>query len=596
MSENMTIAVQDKTVVLNISLPVCSKELKLVIKSDRNNPVVNMSDVSRHNPCQNAADDGLPSTEWLPVVDVEVTPNTRAEMRFALGDECSGSMDSGYAFNSHLWPKKAELSAVNEIPADRLLNWENILYIPDKRNRLESFSVVKYFPNPLLVSKTMTIEFGLLTDRWSGEIEAYCAADGGYIKIGSVRVDAPAEKKEVFTVNSITRDSVMNALNASVSFMLSCKDLSVNGPFRGGFNLFYDLDGGTYRNPCWPWGYGPVIKSLSDASDIPEIAEVYGKDELEETALRAGQTSLKFRIFNEGHIADGVSTSRFNPNVTIDGGTRERLCSVSDGGFLCGWAWIPLYEKTGRAEFLSAGQLHAATVERLLAQYGVPPQDFMSEENKWTEHTLDESGFGTEAFDALYRVTGDEKYAQLCERYIDNHIARFERPDGLWERACYQNGSADPTIYMTRGLGWSMEGLLAAHNTLKHKTDKYLQKAVVMAEHLMAAQQPDGAWNFCFNEPREAVGIGEKGTALWALLFYKLYGFTGDACHLNTGRKALLWCMNNQRRSDDKRIHGSVPSYSPQSAIVYRPWFEIACVYTSAFFALALMEELKIRS
>ncbi|MEP3575555.1 MAG: hypothetical protein ABJN25_17530 [Ekhidna sp.] len=54
----------------------------------------------------------------------------------------------------------------------------------------------------------------------------------------------------------------------------------------------------------------------------------------------------------------------------------------------------------------------------------------------------------------------------------------------------------------------------------------------------------------------------KNGTALWSLLFYKLYSFTNEAHHLETARKALLWCLNNQYDGEDLHAHGGLVGVS----------------------------------
>ena len=115
-----------------------------------------------------------------------------------------------------------------------------------------------------------------------------------------------------------------------------------------------------------------------------------------------------------------------------------------------------------------------------------------------------------------------------------------------------------------------------------------------MAEHLLKAQQPDGSWAFQFDQPVKKVGVSEKGTALWSLLLYRLHSGTKDPRHLAAARRALRWCIDQQYTGPDMEAHGSIVGVSPHSAVGYRPWFRVACVYTSGFFGLAVLEELKL--
>ena len=114
-------------------------------------------------------------------------------------------------------------------------------------------------------------------------------------------------------------------------------------------------------------------------------------------------------------------------------------------------------------------------------------------------------------------MTREEEYRQIGKQYMDKHMAKFAREDGLWQRNYnIKTGKTTKTAYMTRGLGWAMEGLMAMNRM--YPNSKYLDYAKKMAEHLIRWQHPSGVWSFKFNEPPESLGITEKGTAFWSRL------------------------------------------------------------------------------
>jgi hypothetical protein len=146
---------------------------------------------------------------------------------------------------------------------------------------------------------------------------------------------------------------------------------------------------------------------------------------------------------------------------------------------------------------------------------------------------------------------------------------------------------------MTRGMGWAMQGLLAQHRL--DPQGGWLERAKKMGDSLISTQLPDGSWSFNFDQPPSAVGISEKGTALWSLLFYRTHAFSGEARHRDAARRALEWCVTNQYAGTDQEARGGLVGVSPHSAVGYRPWFRVACTYASGFFGLAVLEELKLQ-
>ena len=292
------------------------------------------------------------------------------------------------------------------------------------------------------------------------------------------------------------------------------------------------------------------------------------------------------------HPASGLITVRWNTRVDTERGFQQYL-SPADTHFLVGWGWIPLYEKTGDRVFLEAAKLTAEAESRLVDEFGIPPMDYIEDDQAWKNFTLDEAGFTPEGLAEVYRVTGDERVKKTAIDFMDNMIAKFESPSGLWYRQYYQDTKTVSEVDFSRGGGWAMEGLLAMDRMIPDST--YLEKAKRFADVLLRYQQADGCW---FSEMKGTLhehGVTEKGTALWSLLFYALHDRTGDERHLNAARKALSWCVRNQQAGDDYHAFGGVPGAGPGSGVVFRRWFKLSCLYAAAFAGLAAIEELKIR-
>jgi rhamnogalacturonyl hydrolase YesR len=256
---------------------------------------------------------------------------------------------------------------------------------------------------------------------------------------------------------------------------------------------------------------------------------------------------------------------------------------------------VGLWEATGDPKWLEGCRTLAGALERLMTEFPIPPQNYWPDFDRWEEWVIDEAGFGVELFAEMYRVTRNERMRALGRRYMEQHLKVFARPDGLWERRIYLDGRPPgPTVRMTRGLGWPMEGLLAAHRLLP-ESGEYLERARRMAEHLIKAQKPQGLWVHRFDQPVEEWGIGTKGTALWSWLLYELHRHTGDPRHLAAARRALAWLLDEQYFGEDQLAHGGHITVSPHSAVGYRPWYRVTCTYGAAFYGLALLEELKLQ-
>jgi rhamnogalacturonyl hydrolase YesR len=230
----------------------------------------------------------------------------------------------------------------------------------------------------------------------------------------------------------------------------------------------------------------------------------------------------------------------------------------------------------------------------MLQTFEIVPQDMPVLVGDWTNYTREEAGFGVEAFAELYRSTGDENVRAVGHQYIDGLIEKLEMPNGLWYRHWWRNTRERTACeYKSRSLGWAQMGLQAAHRMSPERG--YLERAVRLADHFLAAQDASGAWGLVIDRPLDKTEVSAKGTALWSMLFYRLYLLTGDPKHLDAARRALRWLIDRQYDGPDPDGEGGVISCSAFSGVNYRRWFKLSCAYTSAFFGLAALEELSLQ-
>jgi rhamnogalacturonyl hydrolase YesR len=502
------------------------------------------------------------------------------------------SIASVSAWNQHFFKKSEQNKKKINLEADRLEDWENSLYIEPRARQLKDF-YIQQIVQPL--NGALTYHFTPLSEDWKGTITLHYK-ENGISKTIKHKIDWSKNTivRSEPTNSSLTQKNLKIALSKSIDYILRSQNNNASSLTYGGLNLFYDLDAQSYRSNHWIWGSGPAVKVLLNARKIPALTISTSAAGLLSAAEKIGQSAINTRIMDVNHPMFGVPLSRWRRDIILPDFGYQQCYSTSDANFFSGWAWIPLYTETGNKKYLDAAKLLAETTDRLMTQYGLIPQDYYVDEHKFSEHTIDESGFGAEGIANLYAITKDPKYFNMAEQYIQEHLKKLSRPDGLWERGWHQKTGVQPTIKMTRGLGWAMEGLLAAHRN--NPKGPYLALAKKMADRMQAWQKPDGHWNFITDEPVEKVGISEKGTALWSYLLYQLYAASGEKKYVAMARKSLTWCMKNQYQGPDRQAYGGIIGKTIHSAVgaAFRPWFPITCAYTSAFFSLALMEELKL--
>lgn len=555
-------------------------ELALRIHSDRNAAVPCYNDVSPLQPKAWPDNRQAGAELWWPMIDFVVDDTMEAVIELA--DIPAGAQVS---WNGWVRREKQPAKATLRFPAARLLQWENTLWVDRAGPKLTRF----YLSIPLPATG---LTLRLLAPDWSGRIEVV-SHDA---VLASQRVETPLAAPTAALPAGVKLDPARlhAALAAAVGHTLASVVTDPRDPMHGGLYVFYDLDARTYRTSHWIWGWGPSVGLLLDARQVPAVAARFGSDRLLTAARGIGEASLRTIARDPASPVRGIPASRWDRAPSMDFG-HDYAITPCDAGFLAAWAWVRLGEATGDPQWSQACHELVDALDRLMTGFPVPPQNYFPDYGRWDNKVIDEAGFGVEIFAELHRVTDNPRLRALGRRYMDQHLAALGRPDGLWDRVHFFDGRPNrPTVYMTRGLGWPMEGLLAAHQLLPDDP-RFPEQANKMAAQLLAAQHPEGWWTHRFDQPADVWGVGMKGTALWCWLFYKLHRQSGNPEHLAAARRALGWLLDHQDTGGDPRARGGLVTVSPHSAVGIRPWFRVSSTYGTAFFGLALLEELRMQ-
>lgn len=579
---------KDGFLYFDVQAPPDAARLVLRIRSSRNNPVVRFSDVSPLQPASFAGPVPAGGEIWYPVIDVELDTDMAAVAEFS--DLPAGEISA--AWNGWTTRTSFPLSSTLRFSADRLLQWENSLWVDQAGPRMTDF----YLLLPLPATRSPR-SIRCLDPAWSGSVELLC--NEGLPELRSLAVAevahvSPEITRPASSASPLEPQRLREALAGAVAYTLRSQVRDPSDPMRGGLYVFYDLDAGCFRSSHWVWAWGPSAGLLLEVRKFPGLVPAVSADALLRVATEIGDAALRTVAHAPDHPARGMPVSRWDRSPRFGGG-YECAFTPCDAAFLAAWTWVRLDEATGDPKWRAASEELVTSLERLMQEFPVPPQNYWPDKSAWDLRVIDEAGFGVELFTEQFRLTGDSRLRDLGRKYMDQHLAVLGRSDGLWDRVHFFDGRPNiQTIRMTRGLGWPMEGLLAAHR-LMPEGNRYLDLARRMAEHLMAAQAQEGWWAHRFDRPVEQWGIGTKGTALWCWLLYELHRYTGDPVHLDAARRALAWLVEQQYPGPDTNAAGGHVAVSPHSAVGYRPWFRVTSSYGSAFFGLALLEELRLQ-
>lgn len=578
-----------KKLLVEAYIPRGITEFEIRIESDRNKPVSGAREIYKNDPDPKARALGFKKSSVdvrYPVVDVELEYGMDGVCVFE--EEPMGS----YVFGGPYYRESSPLKKEIILPAHKLEYWENSLMLDHSSPKIEKIYLRKTFP---VILREFTHSFQLLSEDWSGHVSIVTYTNNVAKEIAKARINykpvasTKAKKVEKMKGEDLSRERLIAALDLTIADGLRRQNNNPTSPTYGSLFAFYDIEAKLHRTSYWNWASTQYVKMILDAIKVPEIRELYNTDDLIESADKIGRNIVKYQLKEEGHPSEGSFLVIWMRWFT----TYTKWIGTSDCGVMIRWALVPLFEATGDSTYLEASKYWCLQKASMLDTIDVLPHFYRYDEDRFNGKILDETGWDPEGHAALYEVTGDERFKLSGKEFMDRHMKVFQREDGLWHRAYdWTTKKHVETMRMTRGLGWAMEGMLAMNRM--YPDTIYLDYAKKMAKHLQDNQNADGSWSFIFNKDPKEVGISEKGTALWSLLFYQLYEATGNSEYLQTARRALTWCLENQYTGPDPEAIGGIVGSTSHSMVGIREYFPSSCAYTTGFFGMAILEELKV--
>lgn len=516
-----------------------------------------------------------------------------SDREMSLVVELSSGAAGRWAVNDWAGGPTGSIESPLVIPTADLQLWENTIHLRGNRIGIADM----YFAVPIRAeSETTSIEIVPLHRPWQATIELCRGAEVLAAQTVTHRgpdVVSAYPMATGTTPGSRSEDSSpIERLTAVVSAILAGRPKGPKSPFEGGFHLVYDRKRLTYRVPHWIWAWGPAMRLLLDAQTylgdepIHESSDAPHKDLLG-AANRAGKTSLRFFIDEPDHPAKDISTVRWYAAIGTPAGSIQ-YASLADSLFLAGWGWMPLYEATGDEAYREATERLARAARQLLANYEVPPQDFVFECSTWTPHTLDESGFGMVGFEELYRSTGEEWVREAGKLFIDRHLDIFLYDGPMWRRIYMRDERrrfGNPDV---KGHGWIIDAYLSAYGLTGEQ--RYLDLGVDLADRTLECQHEDGSWTIGYHVPEDNESRDDKAGGIWAYQMRRLHALTGDPRYLESSRRAMSWCARQLTVDPRRQDYGSMVNAKPMAHITNR---EMAVLYSTTFYGLALLEELK---
>ena len=569
---------QDHEIKIDYPLSEDFDNIEVRIHSERNSPVARLSDTS---PLASMNEVGLSHHDdelYFPMCDIVVVPGLTFRFHFA-------KEDGRFCFNTGYCKKTSNIKHIVEIDSGEILAWENDLYVSDSTNEILScYLVKKCYP----VAYRLIQTFQLLSPWFEGDIELIGFRDGQEKALYTQHISSrPDIRKSIKTTENPLTADLMRIRN----YLLNSQNKNSGEFTGGGLYLFYDADSKAYRAGHWNWTWGVAIEFALEYQK-----HVEADDKLLAMASSLGDTMLRFQAPAEcpNKWIRGVGMGRWqnafgSPHCTIG------YYSVADSGFSSRWGLSTLHRQTGDSRYFDFFKRLSDAAILWLDSFDVIPSDYQEDCDEFTPFTLDETMFGTGIFQVMYGLTGDDKYKEYGKKYIDSMIQALYLGGGCWARQFIQKGKHNSGfMHDTKGHGWATDGLLCAYELTRD--EYYLGLAEETALFVGRYQNEDGSF-YNFSACEDTGGIGEKSTALWSWLYFRLYELTGKTIFKRHGDRALAYLHSVLGHGDDDPfLEGALVACSVQSGIIYRPYFRMSCAYSSAFMGLAIMKKMEVEN
>ena len=571
---------------VSVTAPSWAHRVEVCFFSERNCPVSRMTDISETHPNRQEAIKNLGETTGdllFPFVDLYPEKNSLLRLSF----ENPKGVCCADPFRCKT---ECALLPIVEVAADALTAWENNFFISCREVQCVGCAQV-FFGAP--VAGNVQFMVRSLAANWSGKAEIWCYGEQRKEMLAQQTISL-CDNAVAFAAPDDTQqpDTLRQAVCDAVDFLFRCRDTG-DGICNGGMHLFYDLEKTAYRGSHWNWTYGPAIGALLGCLHRSDLVMHYSGAQLLEYATGLADVVLRFENRQEGHPCQGVSLGRWQQNLQYRHGIMGYY-SIADSGFCAKWGIMPLYEHTQQEQYLQATQRLLQAAKRWLAYDAVLPADYLDDLQEFSDRSIDETMFAMGLFQSLFAATHDEAVRTLGLNYFTTLCEKLKMNDGKWARTYLKTTGKNLGFENdTKGHGWAMDGLLCAAQMGGEEGTYYLSLACETADLLLAHQYEDGHWDNFFG--REAIaGAGEKSTALWSWLLYRLYEQSGETKYRIGAKKALQWCMNHMYSGNDPLAKGSIVAHSVQSGIIYREVVPMACTDTTSFFVLAALKELEL--
>ena len=305
----------------------------------------------------------------------------------------------------------------------------------------------------------------------------------------------------------------------------------------------------------WIWTSAPIARLLSDIGykkDSQDIADVFMREQLEE-----GGWVVRYDFID---------------------GRLNRLEAPNDSAYIARNALLTAYKDSGDTQYIDRAKKCAKWIIDTSCNDGLVLFGYNIDKKKWIkDRNIVDIGFTAGLFSELYELTGDYKYKEFLDDFIEAFINTFYDRNAKMFSSHINGKRKRNGGYFSRGQGWAMEGLIDAYLVNR---EKYIYEILESLTLEVANKQlPNGGWYCNLQKARSMMGEDCKGVSCIAksLLIWAEYSKNRDLL-ICAGKKAYEWCKNHT----DKNT-GLILSFSCNGAIAHSKNTSTGMLYANAY-------------
>lgn len=307
--------------------------------------------------------------------------------------------------------------------------------------------------------------------------------------------------------------------------------------------------------PSWIWTNGAIVRYLCSVGDIRQARDI-------------GDRLLARQEPQGGWVV----RSDYTPTDEIP------VVAPNDSAYIANNACLSLFETTGDKRYLASARKCADWVMGCARPDGLVWTGYDRRTGVWLkDHTIVDTGFTAGLFARLFLLTGEAKYGEFLENFVERFVELFYDPKTDCFATSVDENNQPIGGRFARGQAWALEGLIPAYEALRSARIRKIVTANVQA--IVTQQLGNGGWAYNFD--KAYLGEDCKGVPVLAKALLDWHRIEAKNSTFRSARLAIQWCK--ARTSLSGESSGGIFSFNSEGAVVHNFYTRTAFVYSSAY-------------